>query len=137
MYVLKQSRRIAHDELVKHLLPFGYKSSNRTPGIWKHGTKPILFILCVDDFDIKYIGKNNLQHFQQVLKDKYDIILDDNSILYCGFNLKWNYVKQKVELSMQNYVKEALHKFQDPKPTRKQHASHPWVKNLQKTTTAC
>ena len=63
------SGRIAHDELVKYLLPYGYKSSKRTPGILKHDTKPISFILCVDGFGIKYIGKNNIQHLQQALKD--------------------------------------------------------------------
>ena len=130
MYGLKQSGRIAHDELVKHLLPYGYKSSKRTLGLWKHDTKPISFILCVDDFGIKYIGKDNLLHLQQALKDKYEITQDDTGSLYCGLNLKWDYIKRKVELSMPNYVKEALHKFQHPKPTRKQHAPHPWVQNV-------
>ena len=31
---------------------------------------------------------------------------------------------------MPNYVKEALQKFQHPKPTRKQHAPHPWVQKI-------
>ena len=109
IYGLKQSGRITHDELVKHLLPYGYKPSKHTPGLWKHETKPISFILCVDDFGIKYIGKHNLQHLQQALKDKYDITQDDTGSLYCGLNLKWDYIKRKVELSMPNYVKEALH----------------------------
>ena len=41
MYGLKQSGRITHDELVKHFLPYGYKPSKGTPGLWKHDTKPI------------------------------------------------------------------------------------------------
>ena len=129
-YGLKQSGRIAHDELVTHLLPYGYKPSKRTPGLWKHETKPISFILCVDDFGIRYIGENNLQHLQQALKDKYDITQDDTGILYYGLNLKWDYNTRKVELSMLNYVKEALHKFQHPKLTRTQHAPHPWVQKV-------
>ena len=96
MYGLKQSRRIAHDELVKYLLPYGYKPSKRTPGLWKHETKHISFILCVDDFGIKYIGKNNLKHLQQALKDQYDITQDDTGNFYCGPNLKWDYNKRKV-----------------------------------------
>ena len=55
MHGLKQSGRIAHDELVKYLLPYGYKPPKRTPSLWKHDTKPISFILCVDDFGIKYV----------------------------------------------------------------------------------
>ena len=33
MYGLKQSGHIVHDELVKHLLPYRYTPSKRTPGI--------------------------------------------------------------------------------------------------------
>ena len=31
VYVLPQSGRIVHDSLVKHLAPFGYHPSNKTP----------------------------------------------------------------------------------------------------------
>ena len=88
------------------------------------------FILCVDDFGIRYSGKHNIQHLQQALKDKYNITQDDTGSLYCGLNLKWDYNKRKVELSIPNYVKEVLHKSQHPKPTRTQHAPHPWVQNV-------
>ena len=73
MYGLKQAGKIAHDELVEHLAPYGYKPARHTPGYWKHDNKPISFVLCVDDFGIKYTNKQELDHPQQALKDKYNI----------------------------------------------------------------
>ena len=57
MYGLKQAGKIAHDKLVKYLAPYGYKRARHTPGYWKHNNKPISFVLCVDDFGIKYTNK--------------------------------------------------------------------------------
>ena len=54
---LKQSGRIANDRLKDHLAHFGFAPVPRTPALWKHDTKTILFSLVVDDFGVKYIGK--------------------------------------------------------------------------------
>ena len=73
MYGMKETGKIAHDELVKHLAPYGYKPARHKPGYWKHDNKPSSFALCVDDFGIKYTNKQDLDHLQQALKDKYNI----------------------------------------------------------------
>ena len=57
MYGLPQSRRIAHDAMLKHLEPYGYHPSCKNPGLWKHNSRPINFTLVVDDFGVKYLGK--------------------------------------------------------------------------------
>jgi hypothetical protein len=45
----------------------------------------------MDDFGIKYIGTENLQHLHDVLgKEKYDIVKDWKGDLYCGIILKWD-----------------------------------------------
>ena len=67
MYGLKQVGKIAYDELVKHLKSFGYSPTKHTPGYWKHKTKPISFVLCVDDFAINYTNKSDLNHLLQAL----------------------------------------------------------------------
>ena len=84
-------------------------------------------MLCVDDFGIKYTNKQDLDHLHQALKHKYNIKEDLTGNLYCGISLKWDYNKRTVKLSMPNYVKHALHKFQHSPPTRKQQAPHPWI----------
>ena len=54
---LKQSGRIANDRLKYHLAYFGFALVPRTPALWKHTTKPIIFSLVVDDFGVKYTSK--------------------------------------------------------------------------------
>ena len=85
MYGLKQAGKIAHDELVKHLAPYGYKSARHTPWYWKHDNKQIFFVLCVDDFVIEYTNKKYLDHLQQTLKDKYNIKEDLTGNLFWVF----------------------------------------------------
>eukprot|EP00979_Chaetoceros_neogracilis_P013015 scaffold3616_cov315-Chaetoceros_neogracile.AAC.1 len=50
MYGLKEAGKIAFDQLVKKLAPFGYSPVEHTPGVWKHKTRKTVFTLCVDDF---------------------------------------------------------------------------------------
>ena len=92
--------------------PFGYSPTKRTPGYWRHKPKPISFVLCVDDFAIKYTNTNDPNHLQQALKTKYTITTDLTGRLYCGISLNWNYDKKYVDLSMPGYVQSALYKFQ-------------------------
>ena len=75
------------------------------PGLWKHISHPVWFNLCVDDFGIKYIGIENLQHLYDALKkETYNIVKDYKGELYCGIILKWNYKKRWVDTSMAQYV---------------------------------
>ena len=55
MYGLKQAGHIAHDQLVKHLAPHGYKPCKHTPGLWTHTTRLPTFTLVADDFGIKIL----------------------------------------------------------------------------------
>ena len=68
LYGLKQSGKIANDDLIKFLQPHGYYSSKRTPGLWYHETKPISFTLVVDDLGVKYINKDDINHLFETLK---------------------------------------------------------------------
>ena len=60
-YGLKQSSKIAHDDLVAHLKTHGYVRAPRTEGLFKHQTRDVSFTLVVDDFGIiMYNSKSNL-----------------------------------------------------------------------------
>ena len=54
LYGLKQAAKLAREQLIKHLEPYGYSPTKQAPNIWAHKTKPTKFCLCVDDFGIKY-----------------------------------------------------------------------------------
>ena len=100
MYGLRQADRILYGGLVKHLANSGHKPTKNTQGYWKHTTKRISFVLCVDAFGIKYVNKQELHHLLDALRDKYEITEDLTRSLYCGLHFKWNYHNRYVDLSM-------------------------------------
>jgi hypothetical protein len=59
---LKQAGRIANDRLTIHLAKFGYRPVPVTPSLWTHDTCPVDFSLVVDDFGVKYVGKEHAMH---------------------------------------------------------------------------
>ena len=112
IYGLPQVGVLANKLLKERLARHGYFEQPHTPGLWKHVTRPIWFNLCVDDFDIKYIRQEHLQHLYDALrKETYEIVEDLESDLYCGIALKWNYVKCYVDLAMVKYVMKQLTKY--------------------------
>ena len=56
-YGLPQSGRLVNKQLTKFLEPEGYYEITHTPGLWRHKTRPIQFMLVVDNFGVKYVGK--------------------------------------------------------------------------------
>ena len=73
---LKQAGRIANDRLQLHLAKFGYAPVARSPSLWKQATKDINFSLVVDDFGVKYVGKENADHLIQALRNMYSISIN-------------------------------------------------------------
>ena len=77
VYGLPQAGILANKLLKKRLARHGYFEQPHTPGLWKHTIRPVWFNLCVDDFGIKYIGEENLQHLYNALRaETYDIVED-------------------------------------------------------------
>jgi hypothetical protein len=56
---LKQAILLANQLLKKRLAPVGHYPARHTPGLWLHKTRPIAFSLIVDDFKVKYVGKQH------------------------------------------------------------------------------
>jgi len=53
MYGLPQAGILAQQQLDHQLIEHGYHQSPLSPGLWKHKTRPISCILCVDEFGVK------------------------------------------------------------------------------------
>jgi hypothetical protein len=124
MYGLPQAGILDNQLLAHRLAIHGYHQTKFTPGSWQHVTLPIQFTLVVDDFGVQYVGKEHAQHLIDALETNYTVSKDCTGGLYCGITLKWDYMKKHVDLSMPGYIKDALHKFQHPKPKRPQYAPH-------------
>ncbi|OEU20461.1 hypothetical protein FRACYDRAFT_181335 [Fragilariopsis cylindrus CCMP1102] len=110
-YGLKQSGKIAHDDLVQHLEKYGYVKEKRTDGLFSHKERDINFTLVVDDFGIKYTDKADVEHLVTALRDKYPLKVDWKAEQYIGIHLKWNYIDREVICSMDGYVEQALKEF--------------------------
>jgi hypothetical protein len=76
MYGLKQAGLHANQLLQTRLAPFGYYPARLTPGLWLHKTRPIYFSLVVDDFAVKYLGKQHAEHLRNALLRTYELTTD-------------------------------------------------------------
>ena len=70
MYGLPQAGCIANDALVLHLAKDGYHQSKMIPGLFHHESRPVSFCLVVDDFGIKYVGKEHAEHLMRRYRAK-------------------------------------------------------------------
>jgi len=75
--------------------------------------------LVVDDFGVKYVGKEHVDHLILCLKkSKYKLTKDWTGSLYCGISLNWNYKAGHVDISMPGYIKKKLHEYGHIYPKR-------------------
>ena len=119
MYSLPQAGILAEKQLIHFLRRYGYAPVCHTPGLWRHTWRPISFCLVVDDFGVKYFGKEHADHLIQCLRNHYqEVDIDWNGNRFCGVYLDWDYNQRTCSLSMPGYVTNALHKFQ-PTPHKK------------------
>ncbi|MCP4749222.1 MAG: hypothetical protein GY874_24265, partial [Desulfobacteraceae bacterium] len=90
VYGLPQASMLANKQLKKYLAPAGYYEVAHTPGLWRHVTRPIQFSLVVDDFGVKYVGKEHTDHLIATLRKHYASVTEDwEGKLYVGITLDW------------------------------------------------
>ena len=107
---------LAHKLLEKILNKKGYVKAKLTPGFWTHKWRPISFTLCVDNFGVKYVGKQHANQLMQVLSEHYTILHDWTGAKYLGIDLEWAFIKGAVHTSMLGYSQSALTRFDHPPP---------------------
>ena len=98
--------------LEQRLNKASYFQSDKTPGFWKHKWRLVSFSLIVDDFGVKYMSSEHAKHLIKVLKEHYTITEDWEAEKYSGITLDWDYHQCQVHLSMPDYCKEGLVRFQ-------------------------
>ena len=90
-YDLPQSGRLETYLLRTRLEKAGYYEAVTTPGLWCHKWRPIQFVLLVDNFDIKYVGKEHALHLLMTLEANYEITTDWEGNIFSGIDLTWDY----------------------------------------------
>jgi hypothetical protein len=127
MYGLPQAGIITQELSAKRLKEHGYSQSKTMPGLWKHEWRPIIFSLVVNNFGVKYVGKEHARHLLQTVQKYYKYSLKEEGEQYCGLTIKWDYPGKKVHLLMPMYAKNGLKQFQHPPPIVPQDQLHPHV----------
>jgi hypothetical protein len=127
MYGLPQAGSLGHDLLESRLNTEGYYQSQIVPGLWKHKTRNLQFVLVVDDFSIKYLKEDDLDHLIKSLEKHYDVTVDKEGKEYAKIELDWDYEKREVHLSMIPYLLKALRQFDNVIPTKFQDSPYPHV----------
>ena len=112
---------------------YGYYQSQFTNGLWTHESRPIQFALCVDDFGIKYINDEDVEHLKAALtatnpetgKPMFEISEDRTGGRFCGLFMDWDYENGEVHVSIPGYVEAALKRFKHQRPEKPQHQPYP------------
>ena len=118
IYDLPQAGSLTNKLLKERLESHGYIEVPHAPGLWKHKTRPVQFSLVVDDFGVKYVGRDNAEHLIQSLQQHYKLQVDEKGALYCGIKLDWDYKKRTLDISMPGYVQKILQRFQHAVPAQ-------------------
>ena len=139
IYGLPQAGILANKELRKRLSPAGYYEVAHTPGLWRHVTRPVQFTLVVDDFGVKYVGKEHAVHLIKAIKkdqlipgDGYEVEVDWVGDLFCGITLDWHYGTgdpsdkrgRYLDISMYKYIPKLLQKFKHGHPKKPEHSPY-------------
>ena len=127
MYGLPQAGILAQQLLEKRLNKAGYHQSKITPGFWTHEWRPIQFTLCVDDFGVKYVGKEHAEHLVETIRKDYETSHEWEGKRYLGLTLDWDYIQRMVHVSMPGYCEEASQRFQHEMPKKRQNQPYPHI----------
>jgi hypothetical protein len=68
MYNLPQAGILTNELLQRNLAKDGYRPTTHTHGLWTHDTPPISFSLVVDDFGVKYAGREHAEHLMACIR---------------------------------------------------------------------
>ena len=105
---LKHAGKGANDCLISHLEKYEYAPCKCRPVIWCNKNWPITFTLVVDNFNVKYVGKQHADCLLSMIHNMYTILSNWKGYLYLGITIKLDYVRRQVNLSIPEYIPNVL-----------------------------
>ena len=127
-YGLPQSGRLVNDLLHTQLKKSGNYEAATTTGLWRYKWRLIQFVLIVDDFGIKCVGKQYALHLLKILEQNYEITAGWEGKKFTGIDLAWNYdeqhTKRTFRISMNGYIKKLFRKYGNSLPSKPQLSPH-------------
>ncbi len=109
---MPQAGILANKHLRRKLAPVGNYESVNTPDLWHHESQPLTFTLVVDDFRVKFVNKEDVNHLISSISTMYKLTKDWTGNLYCSITLKWDCVPQTVDILMPGYMKQKLQEYE-------------------------
>jgi hypothetical protein len=82
--------------------------------------QPLTLTLVVDDFGVKFVNKDDVDHLISSISTTYKLTKDWTGDLYCGITLEWDYVARTVDISMPGYIKKKLQEYEHVAGTKRQ-----------------
>jgi hypothetical protein len=67
-YGLPQAGILDNELLQRNLAKDGYLPTKHMHGLWKHDTHPVSSSLVVDDFGVRYVGREHAEHLMACIK---------------------------------------------------------------------
>jgi hypothetical protein len=68
MYGLSQAGILADELLQRNISKDGYRPTQHTQGLRTRDNRPISFLLVVDNFGFKYVGREHAEHLKECIK---------------------------------------------------------------------
>ena len=125
---IPQAGLIAQQLIKQRMNKMCYKQIDITLVFWMHEWCPIYFLLCVNDFGLKYFVKQHADHLMSVLREHFKISRDYKVKCYLGLYIYWDNNNCKLHLSMLACVADALTRFRHKHPCKPHDQPYPHIK---------
>jgi hypothetical protein len=70
MYGFPQAGILTNELLQRNITQDGYRPTTHIHGLWTDDSRPISFLLVVDDFRVRYVGREHAEHLMTYIKKK-------------------------------------------------------------------
>ena len=107
IYGLKESGKLSNNMLVPLLHKFGFVETP-TPCLFRHLTRPITFVLVVDDFGVKYQNRDDFDYLVQALSSCYHVKAHPLAHKFLGFTIQHDRTARTLALSYPGYIDALL-----------------------------
>ena len=107
MYGLKDAGKLSNLRLLSLLSQSGFLET-RTPCLFRHVSRPITFVLVVDDFGVKYQNRDDFDFLVSCLSRLYHVKSHPIASKFLGFALSHNRAKRTLSLSYPGYIAALL-----------------------------
>jgi hypothetical protein len=103
MYGLKESGKLSNMRVVTLLSSFGFHETS-TPCLFRHVSRPILFVLGVDDFGVKYHNRVDFDYLVSCLTTLYHVKAHPTGTKFLGFTVKHGRPSRTLAVSYPGYI---------------------------------